>query len=82
MAWGKMCTPTLMGGLGSKRLSSFNVALLAKQGWRLLTNPSSLTSRIYKASYYSQCDFFDAKLGANPSFCWRSILAGQDLLGK
>ncbi|XP_019150180.1 PREDICTED: uncharacterized protein LOC109146988 [Ipomoea nil] len=49
MSWGRMCYPKSCGGMGFKKLSSFNLALLAKQGWRLLTNPNSLVARLYKA---------------------------------
>ncbi|XP_031106280.1 uncharacterized protein LOC116010926 [Ipomoea triloba] len=80
MAWNRMCTQKSQGGLGFKVLSRFNVAILAKQGWRLMTNPTSLAAKLYKARYYPHDDFLDAKIGANPSYCWRSILAGQEVL--
>ncbi|XP_031120358.1 uncharacterized protein LOC116023496 [Ipomoea triloba] len=80
MAWNKMCDPEVHGGMGFKCLQKFNVALLAKQGWRLLTNPMSLAAQLYKARYYSHGEFLDAKISANPSLYWRSILVGQDVL--
>ncbi|XP_019158509.1 PREDICTED: uncharacterized protein LOC109155280 [Ipomoea nil] len=52
----------------------------SKQGWRLLTQPNSIVAQLYKARYYPNVDFLEANIGANPSFCWRSILAGQHLL--
>ena len=66
--------------MGFKDIHSFNMALLAKQGWRLLTEPNSLFSRIFKAKYFPWCSFFKAKLGSNPSYIWRSILAARKLL--
>ncbi|XP_019163544.1 PREDICTED: uncharacterized protein LOC109159890 [Ipomoea nil] len=82
LAWNKMCYPKVQGGLGFKGLSKFNLALLAKQGWRLLTQPSSLAARIIKARYYPQSDFLEAKIGANQSYSWRSVLAGQEVLKR
>ncbi|XP_019183947.1 PREDICTED: uncharacterized protein LOC109178852 [Ipomoea nil] len=66
--------------MGFKRLHEFNVALLAKQGWRLLTNPESLVARVFKARYYPTSSFYEATIGGNPSYAWRSIFAGQALL--
>lgn len=80
LSWARMAVPKQCGGLVFKRLREFNVALLAKQGWRILTNPLSLVSRLMKARYFPTSSFLDAKLGNNPSYLWRSILAGQDIL--
>ncbi|XP_019175764.1 PREDICTED: uncharacterized protein LOC109171089 [Ipomoea nil] len=80
MSWDRMCVPKRFGGMGFKRLHEFNVALLAKQGWRLLTNPESLVTRVFKARYYPTSSFYEATIGRNPSYAWRSIYAGQALL--
>lgn len=58
----------------------FNVALLGKQAWRLLTNQDALVSKLYQARYYPHCSFLDAKIGNNPSYVWRSILQAQMLI--
>ncbi|XP_058726659.1 uncharacterized protein LOC131598028 [Vicia villosa] len=54
--------------------------MVAKQGWFLMTNPNALVSRIFKARYFPRSSFFDAKLGYNPSFVWRSIWKARDVL--
>ncbi|XP_019175759.1 PREDICTED: uncharacterized protein LOC109171082 [Ipomoea nil] len=80
MSWDRMCVPKKFGGMGFKRIREFNIALLAKQGWRLLTSTESLVARVFKARYYPTSSFYEATIGGNPSYVWRSILAGQALL--
>ena len=38
--------------MGFKDLISFNQALVAKKGWRVISNPNSLMTRIVKTKYY------------------------------
>ena len=49
MSWGKMGITKEKGGLGFRDLGMFHKALLAKQVWRILQNPESLTARIMNA---------------------------------
>ena len=68
------------GGLGFRDLVCFNEVLLAKQCWHLIQFPDSLATKIIKAKYYSSGSFLSVKLGSKPSFAWRSILVGRELL--
>ena len=77
--WERMCHAKIRGGLGFKDIFSFNHALLAKQGWRLLHNPESLMAKILKVKYFKYSGFMEAKLGSKPSFVWRSIIWGREL---
>ena len=56
--------------------------MLAKQGWRLILNPNSLVAQIYKARYYPHGDVFRAKLGFSPSYAWKSILNGLEVVKR
>lgn len=69
-----------MGGLGFKDFELFNLAMLAKQAWRLLQDPDSLSARILKSIYYPSCSILEASLGNHPSQIWRAIIEGRDTL--
>ena len=76
VSWKKMCKSKMNGGMGFRNLQ----AMLAKQGWRLLSNPNSLVAQIYKARYYPHGDVFKAKLRSSPSYTWRSIFNGLEVV--
>ena len=82
VSWKKMCKSKLNGGIRLKNLQAFNNAMLAKQGWRLISNPNSLVAQIYKARYYPHGDVFKAKLRSSPSYTWRSIFNGLEVVKR
>lgn len=82
LAWDRMCCPKKFGGMGFKRVREFNIALLGKQLWRLLTVPHSFVAKLLKARYFNSCSVLNAELGNNPSYVWRSILSARDLINS
>ena len=77
-AWWKLCIPKKRGGMGFRDLESFNLALLAKQIWRLLLELDSLCARVLRARYYPDGKLLNAKLNSGSSYTWQSILAGLE----
>ena len=67
ISWENMCTLEVEGRMGFKDLKAFNLALLAKQGWRISQNPDSLTHKVFKARYFAEGSFMDALVGKKPS---------------
>lgn len=54
-------------------ISYWNLALLEKQGWRLIQNPSSLAAPSFNLKPFSFKTNILWMLGSNPSYMWRSI---------
>jgi hypothetical protein len=75
-AWWKLCYPKKEGGMGFRDFHSFNLAMLAKQVWRLIKDPGSLCARVLQAKYYPEGDILKAGPKAGSSFTWQSIVAG------
>ena len=74
--------PKSEGGMGFKDLKAFNLAFLAKQGWRLTQNTKSLAHKVLKARYFSNSNFLEAQIGKNLSYTWRSLMAAQEVLRR
>ena len=80
ISWEKMTTPKKEGGLGFRDLYGFNFAMLARQAWRMLTNPDSLCARVLKAKYFANTSILEAQAKPGISYTWRSILKGVELM--
>lgn len=72
--------PKEEGATGFRDLGKFNIAFLAKRGWRLMDNPDSLSTRILLAKYFQNSTFLESSLGSGSSLIWRSIWSSKALL--
>jgi hypothetical protein len=66
--------------MGFRDIELFNLSLLARQAWRILQDPNTLSARILKAIYFPSGDFLDARIESSPSRVWRAIMEGKDVL--
>jgi hypothetical protein len=80
IGWDRMCKGKQRGGLGFRDYKCFNQAFLAKQGWRMVTEPDSLCARVLKARYDKEGDFLSAACPKRASYTLRSIIHGRELL--
>jgi hypothetical protein len=80
--WEAIAVPKSLGGMGFRDLQLFNQAMLAKQGWRLISNPDSLCARVLKGKYYHGSCFMEARRKRNASHVWNAILHGREALKK
>lgn len=66
--------------MGFRDLRLFNLAMLGKQGWRLIIRTDSLCARVLKGRYFHDSDFMRATRKRHASRTWRAILAGREAL--
>lgn len=68
------------GGLGFRDIQDFNVAILAKNSWRILTSPTSLLARLLLGKYCQNTAFLSATCPSSASHGWRGIVAGCQVI--
>ena len=74
LAWDKLTLSKSNGGLGFRDLHLFNMAMLARQAWRLLVCPDSLCAQVLKAKYFPNGSILQCEARDGISYTWRSIL--------
>ncbi|XP_044374692.1 uncharacterized protein [Triticum aestivum] len=82
ISWEKLTRGNKSGGLRFRELYAFNLAMLARQAWRLIQNPSSLCAQVLSARYYPNGSILEAIPTRGISYTWRSILKGVELPKK
>jgi hypothetical protein len=80
ISWEILTSPKEKGGMGFRELELFNLAMLGKQGWKLMTSPDSLCARVLKGRYYPNSDFLQATVPNRSSATWRAIVVGREAL--
>ncbi|MBA0726409.1 hypothetical protein Golax_002240 [Gossypium laxum] len=73
LAWDKVCMLKGMGELEFRDIRLFNIALLSRQVWRLLTINDTLCYDVFSPKYFPEGDIFQSKKVDKPSFTWNSI---------
>jgi hypothetical protein len=61
--------------MGFRDFHSFNLAMLSKQIWRLVTDRDSLCAKVLGAKYYPNGNLLSAGPKSGSSFTWQSIVA-------
>jgi hypothetical protein len=80
--WELLTKPKITGGMGFRDLRLFNLAMLGKQGWRLIQNPDSLCAHVLKGRYFHDSDFLHAMRNKHSSQMWQAILEGRRVLSR
>ena len=79
-AWDKLSMSKKRGGLGFRNLQGFNMALLGKQCWNLITNLDSLVARVIKARYYPHCHLIHASRTGGSSYTWSGLWEAKEAM--
>ncbi|KAM1939411.1 hypothetical protein ACFX13_027258 [Malus domestica] len=82
VSWERISKRNKSGGLGFRDIQCFNLALLAKIGWRLTCNPTSLLATVLKDKYHPGSSFKEAGRGKNTSWGWKGIYEARQVLLK
>ncbi|KAE8715779.1 hypothetical protein F3Y22_tig00110160pilonHSYRG00490 [Hibiscus syriacus] len=61
-------------------ISLYLFLLCGEQGWRLLTNPSSLVAHLLRAKYFPNSSFLQDNRGASSFLIWCSLWSSRGLL--
>ena len=68
------------GGMGFRDIQAFNLAMMAKQAWRLIHHTHSLFYRVYKVRYFPNCSFMEAEIRHSKSFVWWRLVVARKVI--
>jgi hypothetical protein len=71
-SWDSICRPRHQGGLGLRKMTTMNQALIMKLGWKFLTT-SSLWVQHLHTKYIPYGSFFSAPSPSTASWLWQGI---------
>ncbi|XP_071902567.1 uncharacterized protein [Coffea arabica] len=80
IAWEKFTKNKEEGGMGFKDIQMFNKALLAKQVWRIVTQPNLLVSKVLKEKYFPKDSMLEGKVPKNASWIWQSLMSAREAI--
>ncbi|KAL2240948.1 UNVERIFIED_CONTAM: hypothetical protein Sindi_0736000 [Sesamum indicum] len=72
IAWDCLCHRMKEGGLGFRRMREYNIAILAKLAWCVVTQPNNILHQVLRHRYFPNATFFEARPGGSPFLTWRS----------
>ncbi|XVF12875.1 hypothetical protein REPUB_Repub08aG0157600 [Reevesia pubescens] len=78
VSWDRVCTKKDRGGLGLRKARNYNLAMLAKVGWKLHNRTDSLWYSIFQSKYLHHDDFLNCGVKSNSSSTWKGLLQTRD----
>jgi hypothetical protein len=71
--WSSICVPKVAGGLGFRHMHDFNLSLIAKLSWKLLTNANFLWVQQLQKKYIKYGNFISSPNPSSASWLWKGI---------
>lgn len=81
-AWGSLCKPKKVGGLGFKKAREMNKAMIAKLAWQLTAQEDKLWVKLLLNKYCRRYSFFNVMKHNSDSLVWKNILDVRDIIKK
>ncbi|GJY23686.1 uncharacterized protein Tco_0397344 [Tanacetum coccineum] len=78
--WDIVCLPKEEGGLGIKRLKTWNIALMTTHIWSILSNRQSLWVKWINSYRLKDRNFWDIPVKFDSSYGWRKILQIRNVM--
>jgi hypothetical protein len=72
-SWNSICLPKEEGGLGFRRMHDFNLSLISKLGWKLLSNFDCLWVNQLQKKYIKYGNFISSPNVSSSSWIWKGI---------
>lgn len=82
LAWSSICNSKKEGGLGFRKFWEFNLAMLSKFAWWILTGKDSQCVKLLTAKYRVRKNWLSSPSPTNASWCWRSLEKAKIILSK
>lgn len=79
-SWDSLCLRKADGGLGFQRFREFNLAMLARQLWRIFAFQDLLVSKVLRGKYFPHGDILDVVIPRRASPVWRSLIAVKSVV--
>lgn len=77
VSWQCLSLLKYAGGMGFRDLICFNLAMLAKIGWRLVQHLNSLLAQVLHDKYFYGLDFMAVRLGRGASWVRRGLYGDE-----
>jgi hypothetical protein len=70
-SWSSICLPKHEGGLGFRQMHEFNLSLITKLGWKMITKTNCQWVEQLQNKYIKYGDFLSSPISSSASWLWK-----------